>query len=105
MGGLIVSGAGDDGSDCWPHSAVAAFTEEKPDFCGEGSFFMGETAPLGVEISLNTVDFGVSFGGGVGNGLENLEDVIDGDADGDADFGDLIDAIEGDLIDSGFGDC
>ena len=56
-----------------------------------------------MEISFSTAGFGDSFGGGVGSGLENLEEATEGDGDGDAGFGDLIDDIEGDLIDSGLG--
>ena len=32
IGDFVLSGTGDEGSDCRPHKAVAAFTEEKPDF-------------------------------------------------------------------------
>jgi hypothetical protein len=117
IGDLVLSGTGEEEGDCLPHKAVAALTEENPDFCGEGSSLTGETSALGVGISFSATGFGDSLGGGVGNGLENLDDATEGDGDGDAGCGDLsdeidgdlidsgFDAIDGDLIDSGFGDC
>ena len=101
--GDFVVWTGEEGWDCRPHKAVAAFTEENPDFWGDGSSFL--TLTLGAGISFSAAGFGDSFGGGVGNGRENLEDVIDGDGDGDNSFGDLIDEMEGDLRDSGLGVC
>jgi hypothetical protein len=105
IGDLVLNGTGDEEADCLPHRAVAFFTDENPDFCGEGSSLTGEASALGGGISFKAAGFGDSLGGGVGNGRENLDDETEGDGDGDAGFGDLTDVIDGDLIDSGRGDC
>lgn len=105
IGDFVLKGTGDEEADCLPHRAVAFFTEENPEFCGDVSSLIGDTSALGADISFSTAGFGDSLGGGVGSGRENLEGATEGDGNGDAGFGDLIDVIDGDLIDSVFGDC
>ena len=105
IGDLVLRGTGEEGADCLPHKAVAFFTEENPDFCGDGSALKDGISALGAGISFSAAGFGESLGGGVGSGRENLEDATEGDGNGDAGFDDLTDVIDGDLIDSGLGDC